>query len=88
MADVNDFDSDSVSSVALADVPPLIGRGDITSGTTLAALYVIASGHLGRVTPPSVHDRRERPLASNPEQSCLTSRLGFRASVRDFCRVG
>jgi hypothetical protein len=45
MADVNDFESDSVSWVAPADVPPLIGPGDITSGTTLAALYVIVSGH-------------------------------------------
>ena len=32
--------------VPLANVPALIGRGNITSGTTLAALlYVIASGH-------------------------------------------
>jgi 8-oxo-dGTP pyrophosphatase MutT (NUDIX family) len=44
----DDFESDSVSWVPLASVPSLIGRGDITSGTTLAALlYVIASGHLG-----------------------------------------
>jgi 8-oxo-dGTP pyrophosphatase MutT (NUDIX family) len=42
----DDFESDSVSWVPLASVPSLIGRGDITSGTTLAALlYVIASGH-------------------------------------------
>jgi hypothetical protein len=40
----DDFESDSVSWVPLASVPSLIGRGDITSGTTLAALlYVIAT---------------------------------------------
>ena len=42
----DDFESDSVSWVSLASVASLIGCGDITSGTTLAALlYVIASGH-------------------------------------------
>jgi 8-oxo-dGTP pyrophosphatase MutT (NUDIX family) len=42
----DDFESDGVSWVPLADVPSLISRGDITSGTTLAALlYVITSGH-------------------------------------------
>jgi ADP-ribose diphosphatase len=41
----DDFESDSVSWVPLASVPSLINRGDITSGTTLAALlYVIAAG--------------------------------------------
>lgn len=41
----DDFESDSVSWVPLASVPVLIGRGDITSGTTLAALlFVIATG--------------------------------------------
>jgi len=41
----DDFESDSVSWVPLARVPSLIGRGDITSGTTVAALlYVITSG--------------------------------------------
>lgn len=40
----DDFESDSVSWVPLASVPSLIGRGEITSGTTLAALlYVIAT---------------------------------------------
>ena len=39
----DDFESDRVAWVPLADVPWLIGRGDITSGTTLAALlYTIA----------------------------------------------
>jgi hypothetical protein len=42
----DDFESDSVSWVPLADVPSLIGLGDITSGTTLAALlFVIAAGN-------------------------------------------
>jgi 8-oxo-dGTP pyrophosphatase MutT (NUDIX family) len=41
----DDFESDSVSWVPLADVPELVGRGEITSGTTLAALlFVIATG--------------------------------------------
>ena len=41
----DDFESDSVSWVPLANVPSLIGRGDITSGTTLAALlYVLTTG--------------------------------------------
>ena len=41
----DDFESDSVSWVPLASVPSLISRGDITSGTTLAALlFVIATG--------------------------------------------
>jgi 8-oxo-dGTP pyrophosphatase MutT (NUDIX family) len=41
----DDFESDSVSWVPLASVPSLIDSGDITSGTTLAALlYLIASG--------------------------------------------
>lgn len=40
----DDFESDSVSWVPLASVPSLVRRGDITSGTTLAALlYVIAA---------------------------------------------
>lgn len=34
----DDFESDRVGWVALAEVPDLIARGDITSGTTLAAL--------------------------------------------------
>jgi 8-oxo-dGTP pyrophosphatase MutT (NUDIX family) len=39
----DDFESDRVAWVPLADVPRLIGRGEITSGTTLAALlYTIA----------------------------------------------
>jgi hypothetical protein len=42
----DDFESDGVSWVPLASVPSLVGRGDITSGTTLAALlYVITSEH-------------------------------------------
>ncbi len=42
----DDFESDRVSWVPLASVPSLIGRADITSGTTLAALlYLIAPGH-------------------------------------------
>lgn len=41
----DDFESDSVSWVPLKNVPSLISRGDIASGTTLAALlYLIASG--------------------------------------------
>ena len=51
----DDFESDGVSWVPLADVSSLIGRGDITPGTTLAALlYVVAPGHLaiGRHAPP------------------------------------
>jgi hypothetical protein len=41
----DDFESDSVSWVPLASVPSLISSGDITSGTTLAALlFVIATG--------------------------------------------
>jgi 8-oxo-dGTP pyrophosphatase MutT (NUDIX family) len=39
----DDFESDHVSWVPLAEVPALIGRGDISSGTTLAALlYTLA----------------------------------------------
>jgi 8-oxo-dGTP pyrophosphatase MutT (NUDIX family) len=39
----DDFESDHVGWVPLADVPRLIREGDITSGTTLAALlYVLA----------------------------------------------
>jgi hypothetical protein len=42
----DDFESDKVSWVPLAKVPSLISCGEITSGTTLAALlYVIATGH-------------------------------------------
>lgn len=37
----DDFESDSVSWVPLASVPALISRGDITSGTTLAALLLV-----------------------------------------------
>jgi 8-oxo-dGTP pyrophosphatase MutT (NUDIX family) len=41
----DDFESDSVSWVPLADIPSLIGCGDITSGTTIAALlFVTAAG--------------------------------------------
>ena len=41
----DDFESDSVSWVPLKSVPSLIGRGDITSGTTIAALlFAIAGG--------------------------------------------
>ena len=41
----DDFESDNVSWVPLANVPSLIDHGDITSGTTLAALlYVITAG--------------------------------------------
>ena len=44
----DDFESDSVSWVPLASVPSLIACGDMTSGTTLAALlFVIATGHQG-----------------------------------------
>ena len=40
----DDFESDRISWVPLASVPALTGRGQITSGTTLAALlYVITS---------------------------------------------
>ena len=40
----DDFESDHVSWVPLAKVPSLISRGNITSGTTLAALmYVLTS---------------------------------------------
>jgi hypothetical protein len=39
----DDFESDHVGWVPLADVPRLIREDDITSGTTLAALlYVLA----------------------------------------------
>jgi 8-oxo-dGTP pyrophosphatase MutT (NUDIX family) len=42
----DDFESDRVSWVPLASVPSLIDRGEITTGTTLAALlYVIATEH-------------------------------------------
>ncbi len=42
----DDFESDSVQWVPLTSVPSLVSRGEITSGTTLAALlYVIAAGH-------------------------------------------
>jgi 8-oxo-dGTP pyrophosphatase MutT (NUDIX family) len=41
----DDFESDRLGWVPLADVPLLIGRGEITSGTTLAALlYATACG--------------------------------------------
>jgi ADP-ribose pyrophosphatase YjhB (NUDIX family) len=43
----DDFESDSVSWVPLASVPSLIGRGDITSGTTLAALLYVLAGGIG-----------------------------------------
>ena len=40
----DDFESDRVGWVPLADVPSLITRGQVTSGTTLAALlYTIAN---------------------------------------------
>jgi 8-oxo-dGTP pyrophosphatase MutT (NUDIX family) len=40
----DDFESDSVSWVPLASVPSLISQGDITSGTTIAALlHVLAT---------------------------------------------
>lgn len=39
----DDFESDRIGWVPLTDVPRLIGQGDISSGTTLAALlYVLA----------------------------------------------
>lgn len=41
----DDFESDRVGWVPLADVPSLIRRGEITSGTTIAALlYATACG--------------------------------------------
>jgi len=41
----DDFESDHVGWVPVADMPSLIRRGEILSGTTLAALlYAIASG--------------------------------------------
>ena len=43
----DDFESDRVEWVPLTDIPDLIGRGEVTSGTTLAALlYTLASDGL------------------------------------------
>jgi len=44
-APVDDYESDHISWVPLAHVPGLISRGEISSGTTLAALlYALARG--------------------------------------------
>jgi hypothetical protein len=41
----DDFESDHVSWVPLAKVPDLISRGEISTGTTLAALLYALTGH-------------------------------------------
>lgn len=41
---VDGFESQRVAWVPLADVPSLIGRGEIVSGTTLVALLYVLSG--------------------------------------------
>jgi 8-oxo-dGTP pyrophosphatase MutT (NUDIX family) len=41
---VDGFESQRVAWVPLADVPALIGRGEIVSGTTLVALLYVLSG--------------------------------------------
>jgi 8-oxo-dGTP pyrophosphatase MutT (NUDIX family) len=47
----DDFESDRVAWVPLAEVPALIGRGEITSGTTLAALLYVIAGQQGPTVP-------------------------------------
>jgi hypothetical protein len=51
----DDFESDHVSWVPLAEVPGLISRGEISAGTTLAALlYALTRQEPGNMIPVRV----------------------------------
>lgn len=50
----DDFESDHVSWVPLEKVPELIGRGDISSGTTLAALLYTLRWKAAEVADPEL----------------------------------
>jgi ADP-ribose pyrophosphatase YjhB (NUDIX family) len=57
---------DQVAWVPLADVPSLIGRGEVTSGTTLAALlHAVACGSA----------RSMRPIQGSVSRSCAGRRF-------------